>query len=94
MVPIQFQDGSVSWLPESALEEVPKVPAPLCQRFAEGRFAGPEWLRRTLARLRVTGREIGEIAHVGRDAERARIARPSLEKELIDAGAVPSHRIG
>jgi SNF2 family DNA or RNA helicase len=56
MLPVQFHDGSVSWLPESALEEVPKVAPPLTQRFAEGRFVAPDWLRRTLARLRVTGR--------------------------------------
>lgn len=56
MVPVQFQDGSVTWLPESALEAVPSVAPPLTQRFAEGRFVAPDWLRRTLARLRVTGR--------------------------------------
>jgi len=55
MVPIQFQDGSVSWLPEAALESVPKAAPALADRFAEGRFAPPEWLRRTHARLRVTG---------------------------------------
>lgn len=62
MVAVQFQDGSVTWLPESALEEVPRVAPPLSQRFADGRFAGPEWLRRTLARLRVTGR-LSEIVY-------------------------------
>lgn len=62
MVPVQFQDGSVSWLPEAALEEVPKVAPPLIDRFADGRFAAPEWLRRTHARLRVTGR-LSEIVY-------------------------------
>lgn len=56
MLPVQFPDGSLSWLPESALEVVPQAPASIARRFEEGRFADPEWLRRTLARLRVTGR--------------------------------------
>lgn len=56
MLPVQFPDGSLTWLPESALENVPRVPVSLATRFAEGRFTDSEWLRRTLARLRVTGR--------------------------------------
>lgn len=56
MLPVQFPDGTLTWLPESALEAVPQAPVSLSKRFADGRFADPEWLRRTLARLRVTGR--------------------------------------
>jgi superfamily II DNA or RNA helicase len=56
MLPIQFLDGAVKWLPESALEVVPPAAPPLIDRFSAGRFAAPEWLRRTLARIRVTGR--------------------------------------
>lgn len=56
MVPVQFPDGAVRSLPESALEIVPAAAAPIADRFAAGRFADPEWLRRTLARIRVTGR--------------------------------------
>lgn len=56
MLPVQFLDGAVKWLPENALEVVPAAAPPLIDRFAAGRFAAPEWLRRTLARIRVTGR--------------------------------------
>ena len=56
MLPVQFQDGGLAWLPESALEAVPQAPVSVAQRFEAGSFADPEWLRRTLARLRVTGR--------------------------------------
>jgi superfamily II DNA or RNA helicase len=56
MVPVQFPDGTVRSLPESALEIVPAAAPPITDRFAAGRFADPEWLRRTLARIRVTGR--------------------------------------
>ncbi|MBL0934828.1 MAG: DEAD/DEAH box helicase family protein [Rhizobiaceae bacterium] len=56
MLPVQFPDGGLAWLPQSALEVVPQAPASITRRFEEGRFADPEWLRRTLARLRVTGR--------------------------------------
>ena len=31
-------------------------------RFADGRFVGPDWLRRTLTRLRVTGR-LSEVVY-------------------------------
>jgi superfamily II DNA or RNA helicase len=56
MLPVQFPDGRVSWLPDAALEAVPPVAPPLADRFGAGRFVDPEWLRRTLARIRVTGR--------------------------------------
>ena len=46
MLPVQFLDGAVKWLPESALEVVPPVAPPLVDRFTAARFAGPEWLRR------------------------------------------------
>ena len=49
MVPVRFPDGSVAWLPEAALEPVPALAAPLIDRFVDGRFVDPEWLRRTLA---------------------------------------------
>jgi SNF2 family DNA or RNA helicase len=56
MLPVQFLDGAVKWLPQSALEIVPPAAPPLVDRFSAGSFAAPEWLRRTLARIRVTGR--------------------------------------
>ncbi len=55
-VPIRFPDGQVSWLPLSALEPVPSAPESCTDLFATGRFVEPDWLRRTLTRLRVTGR--------------------------------------
>ena len=56
MVPVQFGDGNVSWLPVGSLEPVGGAPNSLAHRFAGGRFVDPAWLRRTLARIRVTGR--------------------------------------
>ncbi len=55
MAPVQFADG-VKWLPLSALEPIPLAPENCSDRFAAGRFVEPDWLRRTLTRLRVTGR--------------------------------------
>ena len=42
--------------PEAALEEVSAEFETLTERFSKGRFVSPDWLRRTLSRLRVTGR--------------------------------------
>ena len=56
MVEVRFVDGQVKWLPYSALEPVPSTSENLWDRFATGRFVEPDWLRRTLTRLRVTGR--------------------------------------
>ncbi len=56
MVDVRFADGQVKWLPHSALEPVPLAPDKLDDRLADGRFVAPDWLRRTLTRLRVTGR--------------------------------------
>lgn len=56
MIQILFQDGSLTWVPETALELVPKTIPPLADRLGDGRCVDPEWLHRTLARLRVTGR--------------------------------------
>ena len=56
MVPVQFGDGNVSWLPVSSLEPVRTAPKSLADRFANGRFVDPSWLRRMLTRIRVTGR--------------------------------------
>ncbi|MCW5675351.1 MAG: DEAD/DEAH box helicase [Xanthobacteraceae bacterium] len=56
MVPVLFQDGSISHLPESLLEAVPANPLSLIERFEQGEFVSPSWLRRELARNRVTGR--------------------------------------
>ena len=56
MVPVRFANGSVKWLPADSLEFVPETPPDVIERFAEGRFVGPEWLRRALARIRVTAR--------------------------------------
>ena len=56
MVQVRLADGQVKWLPSSALEPVPSAPETLIDRFAGGKFVEPNWLRRTLTRLRVTGR--------------------------------------
>ena len=56
MVQVQFSDGRVKWLPYSALEPVPSAPPSTLQLFGAGQFVAPDWLRRTLTRLRVTGR--------------------------------------
>ena len=56
MVQVRLADGQVKWLPYSALEPVPSAPETLVDRFADGKFVEPDWLRRTLTRLRVTGR--------------------------------------
>lgn len=42
--------------PEAPLEEVSAEFETLTERFSKGRFVSPDWLRRTLSRLRVTGR--------------------------------------
>ena len=56
MVQVRLADGQVKWLPYSALEHVPSAPETLMDLFAGGKFVEPDWLRRTLTRLRVTGR--------------------------------------
>ena len=56
MVPVRFANGSVKWLPAESLELVPETPPDVIERFGEGRFVGPEWLRRALTRIRVTAR--------------------------------------
>lgn len=56
MVQVRLADGQVKWLPYAALEPVPLAPESLLDRFAAGQFVEPDWLRRTLTRLRVTGR--------------------------------------
>ena len=62
MVQVRFSDGQAKWLPYSALEPVPSAAESLSDRFAAGRFVEPEWLRRTLTRLRVTGR-LSEVVY-------------------------------
>jgi SNF2 family DNA or RNA helicase len=56
MVPVQFGNGTVSWLLADNLEPVPEAPPDLAECFADGRFVAPDWLRRVLTRIRVTGR--------------------------------------
>ncbi len=56
MVPVRFANGSVRWLPADSLELVPETPPDVVERFGEGRFVGPDWLRRALTRIRVTAR--------------------------------------
>lgn len=56
MVNVQFADGQVKWVPHGALEPVPDSPDSPEKLFKHGRFVQPDWLRRTLTRLRVTGR--------------------------------------
>ncbi len=56
MVQVRFADGQAKWLPYSALEPVPSTTENLWDRFSGGRLVEPGWLRRTITRLRVTGR--------------------------------------
>ena len=62
MVNVRFVDGQEKWIPYSALEPVPASVESLSDRFAGGRFVRPDWLRRTLTRLRVTGR-LSEVVY-------------------------------
>ena len=62
MVEVRFPDGQVKWLPHAELEPVPQAPESAGDRFAAGRFVEPEWLRRSLTRLRVTGR-LSEVVY-------------------------------
>ena len=61
MVRVRFGDG-VKWLPESKLEPVSSTSESLSDGFAAGRFVEPDWLRRVLTRLRVTGR-LNEVVY-------------------------------
>jgi len=52
-----FDDPSrLKTVPISTLELLPRVPQTVAELYQEGKFAAPEWLRRSLSRLRVTGR--------------------------------------
>ncbi|MDE0433778.1 MAG: SNF2-related protein [Bryobacterales bacterium] len=62
MVEVKLADGQVRWLPHSALEPVPPTAESLSDRLAGGRFVEPAWLRRTITRLRVTGR-LSEVVY-------------------------------
>ncbi len=62
MVPVLLGDGRETWFPVDALEPVPSAPESLLDRFSGGRFVEPDWLRRTLTRLRVTGR-LSEVVY-------------------------------
>lgn len=62
MVPVRLVDGQLKWLLYSALEPVPSEPESLWDRFREGRFVEPDWLRRALTRERVTGK-LGEVVY-------------------------------
>ena len=53
---VHFFDGPTTYVPEANLEPVPEAPPDLLDLFSDGRFAPPEWLRRALTRIRVTGR--------------------------------------
>ncbi len=54
--PVRFPNGQIEWLPLSALEPVPSASESPSDLFAAGQFVGPNWLRRKLTQLRVTGR--------------------------------------
>ena len=62
MVNVRFVNGQEKWIPYSALEPVPASVESLSDRFVGGRFVRPDWLRRTLTRLRVTGR-LSEVVY-------------------------------
>jgi len=55
MVRVQYIDGTVRNVPYSNLEPVPLEPESPWDLFVKGRFVEPDYLRRTLTRLRVTG---------------------------------------
>lgn len=56
LVRLQLNDGRAIWRPVEILEPVPAAPETARELFERGRFVDPEWLRRTLTRIRVTGR--------------------------------------
>jgi SNF2 family DNA or RNA helicase len=62
MIPVQFGDGRLSWVPESTLELVATPIEDMATRFANGSFIDPAWLRRTLTRTRVTG-HLGDVVY-------------------------------
>lgn len=61
-VPVRGGDGRVSWLPLEALEPVPQGDHDPAELFRSGRFTGPEWLRRALARERLSG-ELDDVLY-------------------------------
>lgn len=60
-IPVRAPDGRTTFFPEEALELVPAAPETLGELLAGGSFAAPDWLRRTLARIRVTGRLVDMV---------------------------------
>ena len=62
MIEVQFFDGHTKWLPFSALEPIPVQSENCFDRFSSGKFVSPDWLRRTLTRLRVSGR-LSEVVY-------------------------------
>ena len=62
MVPVQFSDGHLSWIPEQSLEPVTIALEDMATRFSKGTFVDPGWLRRTLTRTRVTGQQ-GDVVY-------------------------------
>ena len=71
MVRVTFADGQEKWLPFAALEPVASAPESLVARFEAGKFVEPNWLRRTLTRLRVTGR-LSDVVYSMEATERRR----------------------
>src|SRR5690349_1918243 len=55
-IAVRAADGFLRYFPEDALERVPVSRETLVDKVGAGAFAAPEWLRRMLARTRVTGR--------------------------------------
>lgn len=55
-IPMRAPDGRLNYFPEAALELVPAASESPRDLLAAGSFVAPDWLRRTLARIRVTGR--------------------------------------
>lgn len=55
-VEVLFANGAVKFVPVENLEPVSGTRQTVGDRLAAGRFASPSWLRRTLTRIRVTGR--------------------------------------
>lgn len=55
-IPVRAPDGRLNYFPEAALELVPAAAESPRDLLAAGSFVAPDWLRRTLARIRVTGR--------------------------------------
>lgn len=56
LVQVRFPDGRISTFPYSVLELVPPAVESCFNLFTSGKLVNPDWLRRAIMRLRVSGR--------------------------------------